>query len=214
MIAEKRLKKNLKYQFIMINDIDISLHYLINYEKYFEDNGKEKLQDLNFIYKVIRDQTIINLYKLFHNGKEDYSFNNEHHSLSHKKSLFNEIKNEKRIKEFYSIRKKANKLFKILNIYEIRNEHVGHLDVLRNTKSVNWEEVKKLNNYACQMHDNINLVLFNNQSPWGFQKDLLEFTLKKDLIHKKLFQIWRNACRNVNEKISISEIKDLLHLKL
>jgi hypothetical protein len=206
MKKEEKLKIQLSHQSSLIIDLIVSLEYLINFSNYLETTENDKPKDLWFIYRVIRDNVILILNKLF-NGNEDYSF-------AKLNSVLIELRDKKDPKmiEYFNNLKLGNKLFTKLEINEIRNSHVGHLDSNRTKKNIDWIKVRELKDIACTSHNQISLMVFNSQNYWELDKYILNRFYKKDLIYLNLIRTWREKKKNREESISINEIDKLIKI--
>jgi len=203
MIDEEKIAIKLKHQFDLIWETLKSLEYLINFPKYLKFTGNDKPKDLWFIYLVIRNNTVLNLNKLF-NPKEHYSFDKI------KRLLIKDFdKTDDRTKVVLLRLKEAKKLYEKLELQNIRNKHVGHLDENRTEKNLNWEEVKSLTLLSCEIHDKINLIVFNQQSAWIINEKVLNSIFTNDLRSIKLFELRREMFRENYDTTDREKILEL-----
>ncbi len=193
----------LSQQAYLIHESLKSLEYLINFSEYLLKIENDNPKDLWFLFHVIRNNTILNLYKLFE-PNQNYSFD------SVKNLAWNKFdKSNKRVEDYLSTLKAAKKLYTKLRITKIRHTHIGHLDYSRKKESINWHEVKKLTKMACKIHDQINLHLNNQQTGWIIDLKFLNQIFSKDLRSKELFKKRRELSRNPNDSVSFNEIVEL-----
>jgi len=203
MSEEERIKIKLKHQTDLIMEILRSLEYLINFPRYLDISGNDKPKDLWFLYNVIRNNTIINLHKIF-NQKEDYSFNQITLLVLKKYD-----KHQKDISNYLILLKNANRLYDKLDVRNIRNTHVGHLDEKREYKTIDWTEVLNLTNLACDTHDSLNIFLFRTQNGWFVENKILNSIFTNDLRSIKLFELKRKIFRKNLQELERDEILNL-----
>jgi hypothetical protein len=206
MKKEEILKVQLSQQAKLIIDLIISLEYLMNFPEYLEKSENDKPKDLWFIYRIIRDNAILSLTKLF-NRKEDYSFNRLYLILIEMRD-----KNDPKMVEYLKNLKLGNTLFTKLEILNIRNTHVGHLDSNRIKKTIDWDKVRQLKDIACKSHNQISFMIFNEQKHWELDKSILNNIYKKDLIYLNLIRTWRTMHHNREDSISIDEMDKLMKI--
>jgi hypothetical protein len=189
MSDKDKIAIKLKHQFDLIWESLKSLEYLINFPNYLKFTDNDKPKDLWFLYYVIRNNTVLNLNKLY-NPTEDYSFDKT------KRLLIKDFdKTDEKTKEILLRLKEGKKLFDKLNLKNIRDKHVGHLDENRTEKNLNWNEVKKLVLISCDIHDKMNLLVYNQQSAWIIDEKILNSIFTNDLRSKKLFELRRELFR-------------------
>ena len=152
---KNEIKILLNQQSKIIYDLIISFNYVINFRKYLDETENNKPKDLWFIFRIMRDNVILNLTKIY-NGKETYSFNKLNSILV---DLPDEDK--QKLEQYFKDLKKGNSLFKKLDILSIRNTHVGHLDSKREKKSIDWDKVGLLINIASSCHNQIAHIIYN-----------------------------------------------------
>lgn len=204
MTEKEKIENQLAHQANLIIQIIVSLEFLINYPKYLKKTGNDKSKALGFIYNLIRDNTILNVWKLF-NGRESYSFE------SLKKELFKVYeKDSPEVQKFFVISKKGNKKFNQLDILKIRNTHVAHLDHTRIKKSINWNEVKELVGVACEIHDYVNSLVFKTQCCWLLDQKLLNTLFIKDLAFLNLTRSWRKMHWKQKKELSMEEVTGIV----
>ena len=203
MSDENRIAIKLKHQFDLIWESLKSVEYLINFPNYLKFTGKEKPKDLWFLYYVIRNNTVLNLNKLY-NHSEHYSFDKT------KRLLIKDFdKTDEKTKDIKLSLKKAKRLFDKLDLKSIRNKHVGHLDENRTEKNLNWNEVKELILISCDIHDKMNLFAFNQQSAWIIDEKILNSIFTNDLRSKELFELRRELFRENQMTVSRDKIHEL-----
>ncbi len=194
MTELERIEIKLKHQTDLIMEIRRSLVYLINFPKYLEYSENDKPKDMWFIYTVLRNNTIINLHKLF-NHKEDYSFNQLKLLV-----LVKYDKNEDEIARFLKSDKLGTKFYKKLEIEKIRNTHVGHLDENREHKKIDWNQIRILVEYACETHDCLNNYLFKSSTGWIVENNILNSIFRNDLTVKRLFKLKEKYTKRILRK--------------
>ena len=206
MIEHDDIKVKLDHQANFIIDLIISLEFLINYSDFHKSYENSGMKYLGFIYKVIRDNSILTLNKLF-NRKEKYSFD----QLSN--LIINNISGDSKLKEEYKILiKEGNKLYEILEINYIRNKHVGHLQPTRKARTIDWLKVKELARISCDIHDKANLMFFKEQSAWNYDEDILNNIFLNHMVYGELLELSRKNHRNNIDLIKLEDIDKLLHL--
>jgi len=203
MSDEDKIVIKLKHPFDMIWESLKSLEYLINFPKYLKFTNNNKPKDLWFLYFVIRNNTVLNLNKLF-NPSEDYSFDKT------KRLLIKDFdKTDEKINQILATLKKGKKLFEKLDLKNIRDKHVGHLDENRTEKNLNWNEVKELVLISCDIHDKMNLFAFNQQSLWFIDAKILNSIFTNDLKSKELFELRKDLFRENQKTTSRDKILEL-----
>lgn len=203
MSDEDKIAIKLKHQFDLIWESLKSLEYLINFPNYLKFTNNDKPKDLWFLYFVIRNNTVLNLNKLF-NPSEDYSFDKT------KRLLIKDFdKTDEKVRHILLTLKKGKKLFDKLDLKNIRDKHVGHLDENRTEKNLNWNEVKELVIISCDIHDKMNLFAFNQQSAWIIDDKILNSIFTNDLRSKELFELRRELFRENQMTTSRDKILEL-----
>jgi len=198
-----KLKVILDHQTKLILNSIVSLEYLIKFPDYLKKINQEEPKDLWFIYNAIRDRTVINITQLFH-GKEHYSFN-----VTRKILLEDFSKKDEIIKNFNLTMKPGNKIFRELNILDIRNQHVGHLLSFRENHTLNWEKVNELIKVGCDTHDYVNNIIFKKTNYWYLDQTLLHQIFTKDLKSREINSAWRKMYHNNEDNLSRDKIGEL-----
>ena len=207
MKNEKKIKVLLDQQSKIIYDLIISLNYVINFRKYLDERENNKPKDLWFVFRIMRDNVILNLTKIY-NGKETYSFNKLNSILV---DLSNEDK--QKLEQYFEDLKKGNSLFEKLDILSIRNTHVGHLDSKREKKSIDWDRVGLLIKIASSCHNQIAHIIFKYQNSWFIDRNILNDILIKDFTYFNLVNTIRTIYRNREKNISIEQLDKLMKIK-
>ena len=203
MSDEDKIAIKLKHQFDLIWESLKSLEYLIKFPNYLKFTDNHKPKDLWFLYYVIRNSTVLNLNKLY-NPSEDYSFDKT------KRLLIKDFdKTDEKTKDIVLRLKKGKRLFEKLNLKNIRDKHVSHLDENRTEKNLNWNEVKELVSISCDIHDKMNLFAYNQQSAWIIDEKILNSIFTNDLRSKKLFELRREMFRENQMTTSRDKILEL-----
>lgn len=203
MDDEDKISIKLKHQFNLIWESLKSIEYVINFPDYLNFTGDEQPKDLWFLYYIIRNNIILNLNKLF-NPSEHYSFDKTKRLLI---KDFNE--NDDKKNDVLITLKKGKKLFKKLELKNIRDKHIGHLDEDREDKTLNWNEVKELILVSCEIHDKMNIYAFNLQSAWIIDQKILNSIFTNDLKSKQLFELRRKLFRENQLTIDRDKIVEL-----
>jgi hypothetical protein len=185
MSNKDKIAIKLNHQFDLIWESLKALEYLINFPHYLKFTNDDKPKDLWFLYFVIRNNTVLNLNKLY-NPNEDYSFDKTKALL-----LKSFDKTDEGLKDILTTLKIGKNLFKKLDLKNIRDKHVGHLDENRTEKNLNWEKVKELVRISYDLHDKMNIFVFKKHSGWVVDEKILNNLFTKDLRTKKLFELKR-----------------------
>lgn len=201
---KKRIQIIIKHQSQLILNSLTSLEYLLNCSTYFQKIS-ENLQprDLSFVYHLSKDIIILNITKLLNTG-ENYSFN-----VLNTEIYKHNDKNNSDLNSYQKELKSANKLYRSLNIYEIRRKHVGHLDYNRLKITISWEEVKTLMQHICNAHNELNQLLFKTSTNWDMDKNLLDSLLRKDNINIMLINEYLSAKRNNSNSIEVDKLRNI-----
>ncbi len=203
MSKTEEIKTKLENQTQMILDGLFSVEFLINYHRYYDEMNFKQTQGYVFMYNVVKSSAIINAFKIFHH-QEDYSFDNLKRLVLEEKGRENQ-----ETKEFLKSLNKAKGLYSELNIYEIRNKHVGHLDREREKVTISWNKLKTLFEYGGALHDQLNLMLFKTQTAWTIDSGMLNEIFSKDLRSRLLFDLRRKIFREDISKVNRQEIIEL-----
>jgi hypothetical protein len=191
---KEKLKFVLENQTQLLLSSIVSVEFLIQYPEYLKKIGEEEPKYLSFLYKLIRDNIIISITQLFHE-KEHYSFN-----ALRKLILENYSKNDEIFKGFNLTLKSGHKLFRDLNILDIRNQHVGHLLSSRQKQTVDWNKISDLIKVGCKTHDYVNLKIFKQHNFWDLDQKLLHQVYGNDLRSREIYSAWRKMYKNdINE---------------
>lgn len=201
----KEISIKLNQQVYLIHETLKSLEYLINFPKYLKAVNDDRPKDLWFLYHVIRNNAVLNLFKLY-DPKQDYSFDKV------KNLARNQLdRSDSRVKEYLAKLKEAKTKYSKLRIKEIRHTHVGHLDYTRQKESVNWNDVLDLTNLSCQIHDLINLTLNKSQTGWIVDIKILNSIFSRDYKSRKITEKQLELARNL-DGLSYEEFQDLCRL--
>lgn len=178
--AKMNIKKVLDQQFEIIYRTDRCLNFLLDYQIETQKIGSQP-KELSFLYIVLRDYIITQLYKLLNSPREDYSFQN---LLLCSNDLIDKKIAQRRLSSI-------TKEYKRLGINRIRVQHVGHLDADRKKEELNWEEVKKLNDDCKDFHDYMNYVIYQTTTYWELETNPLNVFYKNTLAIYKLLELIR-----------------------
>ena len=118
-------------------------------------------------------------------------------------------KTDEKTKDIVLRLKKGKRLFEKLDLKNIRDKHVSHLDENRTEKNLNWNEVKELVSISCDIHDKMNLFAYNQQSAWIIDEKILNSIFTNDLRSKKLFELRREMFRENQMTTSRDKILEL-----
>lgn len=201
---KERIQIIITHQTQLILSSLTSLEYLLNCTTYFQKiSENSQPRELSFVYHLSKDIIILNITKLLNTG-ENYSFN----VLN--TEIYKHIdKNNSDLNSYQKELKSANKLYKSLNIYEIRRKHVGHLDYNRLKITISWNDVKILMQHICNAHNELNQLLFKKSNNWDMDKNLLDSLLRKDSIYIKLINEYRKAKRNNSNSVDIDKLQNI-----
>ncbi|WP_411767931.1 hypothetical protein [Winogradskyella sp. A3E31] len=202
---DSEISIKLRQQVYLIHETLKSLEYLINFPKYLKAVDDEKPKDLWFLYHVIRNNAVLNLYKLYE-PNQDYSFDKLKNLVLKKID-----QSEFSVKEYLLKLKEAKSKYTNLRIREIRHTHVGHLDFNRKNESINWNDISELTNLSCQIHDSINLILNKEQTGWVLDLKILNRIFSNDYKSRKLIDKRIELARNM-DSMSYEEFRDLTRL--
>lgn len=201
---KERIQIIITHQTQLILSSLTSLEYLLNCTTYFQKiSENSQPRELSFVYHLSKDIIILNITKLLNTG-ENYSFN----VLN--TEIYKHIdKNNSDLNSYQKELKSANKLYRSLNIYEIRRKHVGHLDYNRLKITISWNDVKILMQHICNAHNELNQLLFKKSNNWDMDKNLLDSLLRKDSIYIKLINEYRKAKRNNSNSVDIDKLQNI-----
>jgi hypothetical protein len=180
-----KTKQILKQQFDLIYRTDRCLNYLLDFIPEIERIGSQP-SELAFLYHVLRDYVVIQLYKLLNSKKEHYSF----------QSLINDPNIEV---DKIELKRKLSfvfKKYKELGIERIRVKHVGHLDYDRKQENLDWKKVKELLDECKKFHDLINSQLFDTTTYWELDTNPLNMLYKNTNTIYKLYNLTLPRKRN------------------
>jgi len=167
----KKIKNILVFQYILIQELCININYQLKHKE-LQDNDQIRsvLQRsyINHLASMTSNSIVSNLYKLLYE-KNNYSLVKLDNLVKHEKCVKNNEDYNMFLEEFESIKEQAARL----NVREIRDKYVAHLDQKREIILYDLigisELIKSIEKAYKQIYRSITL----EDIAWDYNDDLL-----------------------------------------
>lgn len=174
-------KDQIETQLSLIKDLKANINFILEFNEFCKVNEKLVSNSIIRIYFLIQHDTVLCLYKLI-NSNQDYSIDKLKSTASRLETIQTSSENFKEIKQ---CAKRIKKKYHEMDINNLRNEYLGHLDINRKDYSLKHEDLKMIISELVCFYNSIELLVGKEKTDFNLFHDksvvpILEMTIEYD----------------------------------